>query len=180
MVCDFRQDVGSKVHAKALHVTNKAECSRRYGAGKKNKLVEGTALEAKEVQKTGNSRMSWFITADYNLGGGDIKRAELNIRSVKLGKHPSELPVALPGPPTLPIPPPAPLIHSPTVLVPPIDPGQGDQVNNDRPEIKAVEDLIAELEELLPPPLPLTPPAPAHLPTTIAHETSWYKDLEAC
>jgi hypothetical protein len=43
-------------------------------------------VEAKEEQKAGNSWMSWVITADYDLGGTNMKRAELNIRSVKSGK----------------------------------------------------------------------------------------------
>ncbi len=102
----------SDVHAKALHVTNNAECSRRYGAGKTNKRVEGTVVEAKEVQKAGNSRMSWFITADYDLGGGDMKRAVLNIRSVKSGIIPSGIPLVPPVPPALAIPIPAPLDSS--------------------------------------------------------------------
>ena len=79
MVLDTRRIVGSKVHAKALHVTNNAECSRRYGAGKTTKRLQGTVVQAQETQKRGNSRLSWFITADYDLGGGDMKRAVLNI-----------------------------------------------------------------------------------------------------
>jgi hypothetical protein len=127
--------------------------------------------------------MSWFILADYDLGGGDMKRAELNIRSVKEGKIPSELsvaPAALPAPP---IAPPVPPIRLPIPLVPPIEPAQGNQVNNNRSGLDQVEDLLAELEELLPPVPPAQAPAQApaqHPPTTIAHETSWFEDQEAC
>jgi hypothetical protein len=46
MVLDTRRIVGSQVHAKALHVTNNAECSRRYGgAGKTTKQLQGTLVE---------------------------------------------------------------------------------------------------------------------------------------
>jgi hypothetical protein len=102
------------VHAKALHVTNDAECSQRYVARKTTKLLQGILVEAKEVQKVGNSWMSWFITADYKCGGGNMKRAELNIRSVKSGETPSGFPAGLPGKPVLPI-----------ELM-----AQGDQLNN--------------------------------------------------
>jgi hypothetical protein len=108
MVLDTRRIVGSKVHAKALHVTNNAECSRRYGAGKTTKRLPGTVVESKEVHKPGNSRVSWFITADYDLGSGDMKRAVLNIRSVKSGIIPSGIPLVPPVPPALAIPIPAP------------------------------------------------------------------------
>jgi hypothetical protein len=66
--------------------------------------------------------MSWFITADYDLGGGDLKRAQLHIRSIKEGANPSVFPEALPAKPTLPIPPPAPSICSPIAVAPPIQP----------------------------------------------------------
>jgi hypothetical protein len=72
--------------------------------------------------------MSWFITTDYDLGGRNLKRAELNIWSVKEGEIPSVFPEALPVKPTLPITPPAPPIHSPIAVAPPIQPAQSDQV----------------------------------------------------
>jgi hypothetical protein len=180
MVLDTRRTIGSKVHAKAIHVTNLAECSRRYGAGKKTKLLLGTVLEAKERQKEGNSRMSWFITADYDLGGGDLKRAELNIRSVKSGEIPSDVPLAPPVEPTLPIPPSAPPIRSPIAMAPPIEPAQVNGTSIDD-TIRNVVGQIRELEELLPPPPPPPPrPPPANQPTTFAHDTSWFEDQEAC
>jgi hypothetical protein len=72
MVLDCRRIIGLKVHAKAIYVTNLAESSWRYGAGKKTKLLLGTVVEAKEVQKAGNTRVTWIIIADYGCGGGDI------------------------------------------------------------------------------------------------------------
>jgi hypothetical protein len=70
-------------------------CSRRYGAPKSTKRLEGTVVGDREVQDAGNIRLSWFITADYGLGGGDTKRTELNIRSVKIAKVAEIPPVAL-------------------------------------------------------------------------------------
>jgi hypothetical protein len=49
MVLDTRRIVGSKVHAKALHVTNNGACSRRHGARKTTKQLQGTGVEAEEV-----------------------------------------------------------------------------------------------------------------------------------
>jgi hypothetical protein len=141
MVVDLRRIVGSKVHAKALHVTNNAECSRRYGAGKTTKLLQGTVVEAKEVQKAGNSRMSWFITADYDCGGGDMKRAELNIRSVKSGEIPSAFPAASPGKPILP---PAPQITPTIASALPIEQAEGDQLNNQPCFFDAAEEFAEE------------------------------------
>ena len=93
MAPNLRRVVGTRVHAKALHdVTAHAECARRYGAAKSTKLLGGTVLKADKVQKPGNSRTSWFITAEYALGGGTIKRARLNTWSVKLGNPPSSVP----------------------------------------------------------------------------------------
>jgi hypothetical protein len=177
MVVDLRRVVGSKVHAKCLHVSNNAECSRRYGAGKRNKLLLGTVVSAREVYKDGNSRVSWFITADYDLGGGDIKRAELNARSVKSGTIPSEFPVAPPAKPTVPIPPSDPPNPTPIAVAPSIQPAQGKQVGNEPPEINGTQDSVEETQQNVPPPPP--PPPRRERPTTTAHATAWYEDLEA-
>jgi hypothetical protein len=66
MMLDVRQVLGSRVNAKALHVTNKAECSRRYGAPKSTKRLEDTKLGAADevVLIPPNRRSSWFITAN--------------------------------------------------------------------------------------------------------------------
>ena len=76
------------------------ECSRRYGAAKSTNRLEGTVVGATEVHKAGNSRLSWFITADYDLGGGDTKRTELNIRSAKIAKV-AEIPPLAPVAPQI-------------------------------------------------------------------------------
>jgi hypothetical protein len=183
MVVDLRQIVGSKVHGKALHVTKNAECSQRYGAGKTTKLLQGTVVEAKEVQKVGNSQMSWFIMADYNCGGGDMKRAELNIWSVKSGEIPSVFPAAHPGKPVLPILPPAPRITPPIASALPIEPAEGDQRNNQPCFFNAAEELAEEMpmETLMEMPRPPAPsPPPMDKPTTIAHQTKWWEDPGVC
>ncbi len=120
MVPDLRRVVGSRVHAKAHHVIAHAEWARRYGATKTTKLIGGTVLKADEAQKPGNSWSSWFITTEYDLGGGTVKRARLNTRSVKLGNPPS---LAPPPPTTPPIAPAAPPIAPPALpdpLAPPV------------------------------------------------------------
>jgi hypothetical protein len=198
---DARRIVGAIVHAKALHVTNNAECKRRYGAGKATKLLEGTVVSAREVQKAGNSRSSWFIMADYDLGGGDLKMTELNIRSVKSGL------IELPTAPAPPAPPPAGIIAAvlappPDPLVPPPNqpPPPEQQVPPEQPVLPAppppvdVHPTVPPDQPAAPPNQPILPappappviPAPPPLPTagripdTVAHETAWYEDDEAC
>ena len=76
--------VGSPISAKAMHVTNLAECARRYGKNKKTKILYGTVVEHLSTQNNPNTRrITNTIVGDYDLGGGTIKRASLNIRSVK-------------------------------------------------------------------------------------------------
>ena len=41
MATDPRRIAGSMVEAKACHVTNLAECARRYGSNSKTKRVQG-------------------------------------------------------------------------------------------------------------------------------------------
>ena len=77
-------------------------------------LIGGTVLKAEQVQKTGNIRSSWFITADHNLGGGTVKRARSNAPSVKLEDLPSLAPLLAETPP---IAPPAPPIAPPMALL---------------------------------------------------------------
>jgi hypothetical protein len=95
MVLDLRQVIGSRVNAKkALHVRNKAECSRRYDAATSTKGLEGTVLGTDKVLIPPNCWSSWFITANYDIGADFMKTKRLNILSVKNGETPS---VALPG-----------------------------------------------------------------------------------
>ncbi len=85
---DIRRIVGSVVHAKAIHVTNKAECGRRYGRNKSTKLVQGHVSEVHNgLSRTGRSQC--FLTCDFDFGLGVSKRKKLSTRSVKSGPPPS-------------------------------------------------------------------------------------------
>eukprot|EP00171_Calliarthron_tuberculosum_P006804 IDg6804t1 len=64
---DLRKTSGAIVHAKACHIRNMAECSRRYGSEKKTKVVRGTVVEA--LCNSSGQRASWSVTADYEFGG---------------------------------------------------------------------------------------------------------------
>ena len=75
---------GNKVWAKACHVTSLAECARRYGGYKHVKLLQGTVYCCEYVRNPVTNRSSTFVVADYDLGGGSIKRARINIRSIKI------------------------------------------------------------------------------------------------
>jgi hypothetical protein len=82
---DQRCIVGARVNAKALQVSNLAECTRRYGSNAKTKRVGGTVVSFELLSLPGKARKSCFITADYDLGGGVVKRCRLNIRSLSAG-----------------------------------------------------------------------------------------------
>ena len=80
---DPRKIVGNIVEAKALHVTSLAECTRRYGANKASKMLKGVVVDTTTTTSSKTNRTSTTVTADYNLGGGVIKRATINVRSLK-------------------------------------------------------------------------------------------------
>ena len=76
---------GTKIENKAVHVTSLAECLGRYGANKKTIILVGTVLGMEIGPKeTALGRRRTFGVARFNLGGGDMKVATINIRSVKL------------------------------------------------------------------------------------------------
>jgi hypothetical protein len=71
------------------------------------------------------SWVTWLLTADYDIGGGDTKRTELNIRSVKnaeVAKIPpfAALQVPLPIPPPV-LPQAPPIDHPILALATPIE-----------------------------------------------------------
>jgi hypothetical protein len=77
---DIRRIVGSVVHSKAIHVTNEAECGRRYGRNKSTKLVQGNVAEVHNgLSRTGRSQC--LLTCDFDFGLGVLKRKKLNIWS---------------------------------------------------------------------------------------------------
>ena len=89
MIEDRRKVVGSRISAKAIHVTNLAECARRYGANKKTKVLYGTVVEHVSQRNNPNSRrVTNIIVGDFDLGSGVLKQASLNIRSVKAVEPP--------------------------------------------------------------------------------------------
>jgi hypothetical protein len=65
------------------------------------KVVVGTVVEVNNTRKAPNNRVSTFITADFDIGGGSVKRSTLNIRSVKLFKPDQS---TVPSSPAAPIP----------------------------------------------------------------------------
>ena len=87
---DLRKKDGARVHARAWDVTAHAECARRYGANQKRKRVGGTVISVRT--DTSGQRASYYVTADYELGGSVIKRTELNLRRVTAGDPPAPVP----------------------------------------------------------------------------------------
>ena len=83
MATDPRRIVGSMAEAKACHVTNLAECVRRYGSNSKTKRVQGVVTHVEVVKNPTTNRTTTFVTAAYDLGGTTIRPSRLNIRSVK-------------------------------------------------------------------------------------------------
>ena len=77
--------IGTKTNTKAVHVNSLAECSRRYRANKKTRIIFGTVLEVEIGPKaTALVRRRNFSVARFDLGGGAMKVTTINIRSVKL------------------------------------------------------------------------------------------------
>lgn len=79
---DHRKVIGNLVKAKAIHVTNLAECARKYGANSKTFVVQGHVVDVVTDINPGQKVRTTKITADYDLGLGEIKQATLNIVSV--------------------------------------------------------------------------------------------------
>ena len=82
-MCGWSKGAG-KGHS---HVTALAECHRRYGAQAKTQVVIGTVVSVQVVPPSTGQRASTHITADYELGGGTIKRCQLNSRGVKVAEE---------------------------------------------------------------------------------------------
>jgi hypothetical protein len=79
---DHRGVVGGRVQAKAVHVTNLAECARRFGSNAKTAVVFGTVVEVL-VNQTATGRSQRVVVADYDFGNNVVKRKAINIRSLK-------------------------------------------------------------------------------------------------
>jgi hypothetical protein len=88
IMSDISRIVGSVLHAKAIHVTNEAECGRRYGRNKSTKLVQGHVAQVHDgLSRTGRSQC--FLTCDFDFRLGVSKWKKLSTRSVKPGPPPT-------------------------------------------------------------------------------------------
>jgi Transposase IS4 len=83
-MADPRTIVGTRVQAKACHVTNLAECSRRYGANASTFMVNGVVVSSITTKTVKGNRSQTMIEIDFDFGAGTIKRKSLNKRSVSL------------------------------------------------------------------------------------------------
>ena len=77
--------IRTKIETNSVLVTSLAECLRHYGANKKTIILIGTVLEVEIGSKaTTLGRRRTFVVAKFDLGGGEMKVATINIRSVKI------------------------------------------------------------------------------------------------
>ena len=173
---DPRRAIGARITAKAIHVTNGAECSRRYGANRTKKMLPGVVLDIiNNVTETG--RKSCSVVGEFNLGGGCMKRATLNIRSIQIMAPtptptpviPSVFPSTLsprpsPGPSPRPTPPPPPPLSLPSPLRLPPPPGSPGS-----PAINPADTASPNTAVNLFPPV-------RELPVATKHGTDWFKD----
>jgi hypothetical protein len=190
---DQRKVIGGRVQAKALHVSNLAECSRRYGANKSTKMLLGTVVEVTNVVNPTSHRTSTFVTADYDLGGGTMKQTKLNIRSVKAAPPPPvPLPPAEPPPAAVAVVP-APVVPPPPAVVipppgnpfatPPANPATPPPVSPLllTPVASPVPQPVLPPEQVVLP--PQAPPADAAVvppigpaPVVVVHAQEWFID----
>lgn len=162
-VRDNRRVVGSRISAKAIHVTSHAECARRYGSNSKAKEVFGTVVEVLN-SKTTNNRVSTMIKADFEFEGGVIKSATLNIRSIKsvIQTNPAV----------------------PTIIAAAADasPAEAEvttantlfgatSVNREEPATEAATTLVQEVETRA-----TRAEASGNDPAVVCHGTNWYDD----
>ena len=97
MAEDPQRIVSSMVEAKACHVMNLAECSRRYGSNSKTKRVQGIMTHVEVIKNSTTNRTMTFVTAAYNLGGMMIRPCRLNIQSVKAVPTPTAATITTAG-----------------------------------------------------------------------------------
>ena len=77
--------IGNNIDTNSMHVTSLAECSRRYGAKNKTRIIVGTVFEVEIGPKaTELGRCRTFIVAKFYLGGGAMKVVTINIRSFNI------------------------------------------------------------------------------------------------
>ena len=72
--------IGTKIDTKAVLVTSLAKFPRLYGGNKKTRILVGTVLDVEIGPKaTTLVRRRTFAVANFDLGGGDMKVATINI-----------------------------------------------------------------------------------------------------
>ena len=77
--------IKTKIEANDVLVTSLSDFSRRYGYNKKTIIIIDNISEVEiGLKLTTSGRHRTFVVAKFDLGGGDMKVATINIRSVKL------------------------------------------------------------------------------------------------
>ena len=77
--------IRTKIEANAVLFNSLADCSRRYRANKRTRIIVGTVLEVEiGLKATTSGRRRTFVISKFDLGGGYMKVATIKIRSVKL------------------------------------------------------------------------------------------------
>jgi hypothetical protein len=175
---DQRRVIGGRVQAKALHVSNLAECARRYGANKSTKMLLGTVVEVSNVINPTSHRVSTFVTASYHLGGGVMKQTKLNIRSVKPAPPAAPPPAAVDVPPANPV---NPVVGTPPAVAtppatPPANPVMPPPVPASPPPAGVPSPLLTPVASPVPPPVPppedVVPPKLLSLLPLVLHPSS--------
>ena len=59
--------------AKAMHETALAECTQRYGALAKTKMVPGIVFETIKEVNRGNGRSTTYVVADFYFGHQEMQ-----------------------------------------------------------------------------------------------------------
>ena len=80
---DERCVVGAAVISLAKHVLNNAECSRRFGALKDKKWLNGI-VRGIFSQKSRKNVTQRFLEVDFELGSDTIKSHRMSLRSVRM------------------------------------------------------------------------------------------------
>ena len=79
---------GDRIVAKATHITSLTECPRCFGRKNKLKMIHGKVLSICD-KKTISGRNSQHVCAQFDLGGGSTKIADVNTRSIEAAQEKS-------------------------------------------------------------------------------------------
>ena len=82
---DPHYTIRTKIETKYVHVASLEECLWRYKANNKTRIIVGTIFDVEIGTKaTALGRHRTFIFEKFDLGGGDMEVATINIRSVNI------------------------------------------------------------------------------------------------